>query len=405
LLGGGSKVTIHSLNNKTKRHIYVPKCKDGASAHTALRDYKVVEQIVETVGGGVRSPEQGLDVSVLWFGKQLAETDRDKFTTCSSRAGITVTARMSPEATAAMLNDALVTKTKQRKISKHLFHWFGQPITAKEKDVDALAGRVYVERRYGKHSFLSRQGKKESDDITVKYWVSDPLLAAEDELITRLRGEKQITGFEFPLLDVPAIPMIFLADHGNVAWRARLTIVGSEADGHGGPVKLAHLLGKDSYDILEKTVNPDLRKAFDLLQASSLLVVGVGKVKECLLVPRNAFINALAIPIPGFFVEPPKDNGNDNQKLLVESNSWNEIRQTGYFIFDKVEKAISGVGWQVSSRKHMMKEFRDGRKIEFDVGTTVKLFPIVLLGGGDTEWVSCDIGKENMAGQHCNHCQ
>ena len=113
---------------------------------------------------------------------------------------------------------------------------------------------------------MSRQGKKESDDdiqkrrhdITVKYWVSDPLLAAEDKLITRLQGGKQITGFEFPLLDVPAIPMNFLADHGNIAWRAGLTIVGSEADGQGEPVKLARLLGKDSYDILEKTVNPDL---------------------------------------------------------------------------------------------------------------------------------------------------
>jgi hypothetical protein len=241
LLGGGSKVTIHSLNNKTKRYIHVPQCKDRASAHTALRDYKVVEQIVETVGGGVGSPD-GLGVSALWFGKGLAEINWDGFTTCSSRAGITGTTRMSPENTAAMWNDALVTKTKQRKISKHLFHWFGQPITAKEKDVDALAGKVYVERRYGEHSFLSRQGKKESDDdkkkrrrdITVKYWVSDPLLAAEDELITRLRGGKQIMGCEFPLLDVSAIPMIFLAGHGNVAWRAGLTIVGSEADGQGG---------------------------------------------------------------------------------------------------------------------------------------------------------------------------
>ncbi len=268
------------------------------------------------MGGGVKSPE-GLDVGALWFGKRLAETNPDKFTACSPRAGSTVRARMSPEATAAMWNDALLTKTKQRKISKHLFHWFEQPITAKEKEVDALAGKVYVERRYGEHSFLSKQDKKESDDdskkrrpdITVKYWVSDPLLAAEDELITRLRGGKQITGFEFPLLDVPAIPMIFLADHGNVAWRAGLTIMGSEADGQGEPVKLAHLLGKDSYDILEKTVNPDLRKAFELLQASSLLVVGVGKVKECFLVPRNAFINALALPIPGFFMKRQRTMG------------------------------------------------------------------------------------------------
>jgi hypothetical protein len=45
--------------------------------------------------------------------------------------------RMSPEATATMLHDALVVKTKQREIARHLFGWFGRPITAKEKDIDA----------------------------------------------------------------------------------------------------------------------------------------------------------------------------------------------------------------------------------------------------------------------------
>jgi hypothetical protein len=68
----------------------------------------------------------------------------------------------------------------------------------------------------------------------VRYWVSNPLLAAEDEPITRIREGKQISGFQFPLLDGLAIPMYFLADHGNVAWRAGLTIVASEADGQGG---------------------------------------------------------------------------------------------------------------------------------------------------------------------------
>jgi hypothetical protein len=184
-----------------------------------------------------------------------------------------------------------------------------------------LAGQAYVKRRYGDHSFLSRLGKKESDDntkkrrcdITVRYRVSDPLLAAEDELITRLRGGKQISGFRFPLLDNLAIPMIFLADHGNVAWRAGLTIVGSETDGLGEPVKLAHLLGKDSYNVLENTVNPDLQKGFGLLQASSLLVVGSGKVKECVLLPRNTFINASALPIQDCFMEPPNDRGDETR--------------------------------------------------------------------------------------------
>jgi hypothetical protein len=27
-----------------------------------------------------------------------------------------------------------------------------------------------------------------------------------------------------------------------------------------------------------------------------------------------------------------------------------------------------------------------------------------VLGGGNTEWVLCALGKENMAGAHCNHC-
>jgi hypothetical protein len=113
-------------------------------------------------------------------------------------------------------------------------------------------------------------------------------------------------GFQFPLLDGLAIPMCFLADHGNVARRAGLTIVASEADGQGEPVKLAHLLGKDLYNVLENTANPDLRMGFRLLQSSSLLVVGSGTVKECILVPRNAFINTLASPIQGFIMEPKK---------------------------------------------------------------------------------------------------
>jgi hypothetical protein len=92
---GGSNVTIHSLDNKMKKYIHIPQCKDGASADTALRKYKVVEQIVETVGSGIKSPE-GLDGCALWLGKRLTETNRDEFTTCSSRAGIMITAKMSP---------------------------------------------------------------------------------------------------------------------------------------------------------------------------------------------------------------------------------------------------------------------------------------------------------------------
>jgi hypothetical protein len=199
--------------------------------------------------------------------------------------------------------------------------------------------------------------------------------------------------------------MCFLADHGNVAWRAGLTIVASEANGQEEPVKLAHLLGKDSYNVLDTTVNPDLQMGFRLLQSSSLLVVGSGTVKECILVPRNAFINALASLIQDFFMERPNDRGNENQKLLVENDSWDEIGQTESFIFNSDNNSISGVSWQVSSREDVTKEFRDGKKVEFTLVTIIEVYPIILLGGEDTEWVSCAIEKENMAGQHCNHCQ
>ena len=112
-------------------------------------------------------------MGALWLGKRLFETHRDEFTTVALTSGITsVTKIMSPESTAAMWHDALVTKTKQRKIAKHLFDWFGRPITAKEKDVDALAGKSYVQRRYGTNLGPERVKKNQmttlrEEDVTL----------------------------------------------------------------------------------------------------------------------------------------------------------------------------------------------------------------------------------------------
>jgi hypothetical protein len=165
---------------------------------------------------------------------------------------------MSAKATGARWTDAKVTKRKSRKISAHLYDWFKKPITAKELDVDAYGMTPQVKRKYDSYHLTSEKGKKQSEDdikkrrrnIEIKYWVSNPLEAAEDELIGRLQGtgnNKPITGFRFPLLDTPAIVACFLADHGNIAWRAGLTIIANDSDGLGEPVKVSHLLGKDSY--------------------------------------------------------------------------------------------------------------------------------------------------------------
>jgi hypothetical protein len=66
-----------------------------------------------------KSPAEGLGNGALWHGKRLTETNYGEFITWSSRAGITVTTRMSmKQATAYMWHDALVTKTKQRKMAQ-----------------------------------------------------------------------------------------------------------------------------------------------------------------------------------------------------------------------------------------------------------------------------------------------
>jgi hypothetical protein len=411
----GSTVSIESINNKAKKFVHIPLCTNEASASASFRKYKVVEEIVSTLGGGCTSPT-GLNLGALWLSQKLANTYRDEYIECAANANITVVNRiMSPEATAAMWHVAKVAKSKQRNIAKHLHSWFGKPITAKETDVDALAGKTYVRRRYGAYSFRSKKGKKESDDdikkrrmdITIKYWVVDPLQAAEDELITRLHGGKPVTGFKFPLLDTMAIPMCFLADHGNVAWRAGLTVVASEEEGQGEPVFLSHLLGKDSYEVLENTAAPDIRKGLQYLQESMLLIVVFRGERECLLVPRIAFVNANALPFQQIFLEPPVDRGNVNQKLLVDTNLWDAVAQSGTLLYNENDSnEIRGVQWQNSAREDVIKRFRDGASVTFqNQTTTLNCFPLVILGGGDTEWVACALGKENMAGQHCNHCR
>jgi hypothetical protein len=96
---------------------------------------------------------------------------------------------------------------------------------------------------------LADDVKKGRRVIEIKYWVSNPFNAVEDELISHVHNKQPIEGFSFPLLDTPAIVACFLADHGSIVWQAGLTIVASKQDGLGKPVKVLHLLvGKDLYE-------------------------------------------------------------------------------------------------------------------------------------------------------------
>jgi hypothetical protein len=129
---------------------------------------------------------------------------------------------------------------------------------------------------------------------------------------------------------------------------------------------------------------------------------------------KKCIYKCFSLTHPRSFMEPPKDRGEESQKLLVDNECCDTTAQTGSFILNMFENSISRVGWQVSSSEDVIKEFRDGKKLELrNAGTAVQLYPIILsavqlypiilIGGGATKWVSCAICKDSMAGQHCNH--
>jgi hypothetical protein len=106
-------------------------------------------------------------------------------------------------------------------------------------------------------------------------------------------------------------------------------------------VKVAHLLGKDLYDILIKTAQPILDKGLGHLQDCALLVIRNNVEaendediqQECLLVPRKAFINSYAQPFQKFFVTDPVDKGKENQKVLVDCLEWKLLNKVApYFM-------------------------------------------------------------------------
>jgi hypothetical protein len=420
----GATISVHTLNNQTKKYVHIPQCSSEASAMSQVAKYKFIQEIVDTLGAGAEKVADSLNDGALWLCRGLADLFTAEFVQSAARAGITCISRMSAQATGAMWTDAKLTKGKSRKISAHLFHWFKKPVTAKEPDVDAFGTRPQVKRKYDTYAFTSEKGKKQSEedikkrrrDIVIKYWVANPFEAVEDELISRIRAtdnsKQPIVGFKFPLLDTLTIVTCFLADHGNIAWRAGLTIIANEQDGQGEPVKVAHLLGKDSYHVLCNTAQPILNEGLSYLQGSALLVIrnnvdaenNDDVQQECILVPRKAFINSYATPFQKFFMTEPVDQGDEHQKVLVDSSEWKSIEQSARLLYDPTTKEITGVSWQNINREEVKKEFRDGGSVTFSASSTLEMYPIVVLGGGDTEWVSCALGKENMAGAHCNHC-
>ena len=180
IVKGSSTMFIETHNNQQKCFVHIPKCSTEASAMLQMIKYKFVQEIVNILGGGAVNVVGGLHKGALWLCRGMQDLFGLEFTHSAARAGVTCISRMSPKATAAMWTDAKLLKTKSRKILLHLLDWFKQPITAKEPDVDALAGQNRVKRKYDSYQIRSQKGKKQSEDdikkrwgfISIKDWVS-----------------------------------------------------------------------------------------------------------------------------------------------------------------------------------------------------------------------------------------
>jgi hypothetical protein len=140
----GSKISIECHNNTSKKFVHIPQCSNLSSAMSQNVKYKFVQEIVNTLGAGTEKVVDNLHNGALWLCWVLADLYKQEFTQSAARAGVVSISRMSPKGTAAMWTDAKLTKSKSRKISSHLLDWFKQPITAKESDVDAFAGKQHV---------------------------------------------------------------------------------------------------------------------------------------------------------------------------------------------------------------------------------------------------------------------
>ena len=73
---------------------------------------------------------------------------------------------------------------------------------------------------------------------------------------------------DFPGMKTRAIPVGFMGDHGNIAFRACINIIADEDEGQGDSIPVAHVMAKEEYDILEATVVKDLD-------------VGIRKLQHC----------------------------------------------------------------------------------------------------------------------------
>eukprot|EP00957_Ditylum_brightwellii_P161678 12309689-Ditylum_brightwellii.AAC.1 len=119
----------------------------------------------------------------------------------------------------------------------------------------------------------SNDTNKRKRDLIVEYWVSCPYHSMENELIIRVKKGMDVTSFHFSFLGTGCIVVDAQDDHGNEAFQAALDALVRESDGHSRPVKIIHLLAKETHAILMNTIPPDIQQGISKLQSAAAIII------------------------------------------------------------------------------------------------------------------------------------
>jgi hypothetical protein len=134
-----------------------------------------------------------------------------------------------------------------------------------------------------------------------------------------------------------------------------------------------------------------------------LVVTNDSGASEAAMVPRKAFVDAVAEPFEQLFLETSVDSGDIDQNAIIEG-TWDALENTGSLVCDAAAKEIRGVAWQNAEHETVQVDFQ--RTVPFSLtDAKSKVFPVVVLGGGDTQWISCALGKESHDDVACDHCK
>ena len=159
---------------------------------------------------------------------------------------------------------------------------------------------------------------------------------AQKELCSRVcEAPTTCRGMKFPLCDTKCLAVVFLADHGNTAFRAGITLVADDKSGPGDFKKVAHLRAKESVLMLQNTFLNDLVVGIEQLQGSVAVIVEREDQATALFGPRDAFVGELFSNVKGYI---PKEESKRNREVM-KSNPI--VRRTQEEVHNKTRRNFS----------------------------------------------------------------